>query len=31
MDGIKIIDSLKFTEDSGIKKLIEREKIYYTD
>ena len=31
MDGIKIIDSLKFTEDSEIKKLIEGEKIYYAD
>ena len=31
MEGIKIIDSLKFTQDSEIKKLIEGEKIYYAD
>ena len=31
MDKIKIIDSLKFTQDDDIKKLIEGEKIYYAD
>ena len=31
MEGIKIIDSLKFTQDEEIKKLIEGEKIYYAD
>ena len=31
MDGIKLIDSLKFTKDEEIKKLIEGEKIYYAD
>ena len=31
MEGIKIIDSLKFTQDDDIKKLIEGETIYYAD
>ena len=31
MDGIKIIDSLNFTDDKEIKKLIEGEKLYYAD
>ena len=31
MDGIKIIDSLKFIEDDEIKKIIEDEQIYYAD
>ena len=31
MDKIKIIDSLKFTQDDDIKKLIQDEKIYYSD
>jgi serum/glucocorticoid-regulated kinase 2 len=31
MDSIKIIDSLKFIGDEEIKKLIEGEKIYYSD
>jgi len=31
MEGIKIIDSLKFSQDNDIKALIEGEKIYYAD
>ena len=31
MEGIKIIDSLKFTTDDDINKLIEGEKIFYAD
>ena len=31
MEGIKIIDSLKFSQDNDIKTLIEGEKIYYAD
>ena len=31
MEGVKIIDSLNFSEDKEIKKLIEGEKLYYAD
>ena len=31
MEGIKIIDSLNFSDDKEIKKLIEGEKLYYAD
>ena len=31
MEGIKIIDSLNFTDDKDIKKLIDGEKLYYAD
>ena len=31
MEGIKIIDSLKFSQDNDIKAIIEGEKIYYAD
>ena len=31
MEGVKIIDSLNFTDDKEIKKLLEGEKLYYAD